>query len=66
LVTDQGQLIRTPVNQVRMVGRNTSGVIIFRTGEGEHVVGVERLEGEGPGEEVAGEAPGGEEAGGEE
>ena len=45
LVTDQGQLIRTPVNQVRMVGRNTSGVIIFRTGEGEHVVGVERLEG---------------------
>ena len=46
LVTDQGQLIRTPVSQVRMVGRNTSGVIIFRTGEGEHVVGVERLEGE--------------------
>jgi DNA gyrase subunit A len=45
LVTDQGQLIRTPVSQVRMVGRNTSGVIIFRTGEGEHVVGVERLEG---------------------
>jgi DNA gyrase subunit A len=66
LVTDQGQLIRTPVNQVRMVGRNTSGVIIFRTGEGEHVVGVERLEGEGPGEEAAGEADGGEEAGGEE
>src|SRR6185312_4626715 len=45
LVTDQGQLIRTPVNQVRMVGRNTSGVIIFRTNENEHVVGVERLEG---------------------
>jgi DNA gyrase subunit A len=47
LVTDQGQLIRTPVNQVRMVGRNTSGVIIFRTNEAEHVAGVERLEGEG-------------------
>ena len=45
MVTDQGQLIRTPVNQVRMVGRNTSGVIIFRTNENEHVVGVERLEG---------------------
>jgi DNA gyrase subunit A len=43
LVTDQGQLIRTPVSQVRMVGRNTSGVIIFRTGEDEHVVSVERL-----------------------
>ena len=43
LVTDQGQLIRTPVSQVRMVGRNTSGVIIFRTGSDEHVVSVDRL-----------------------
>jgi DNA gyrase subunit A len=43
LVTDQGQLIRTPVSQVRQVGRNTSGVIIFRTSENEHVVSVERL-----------------------
>jgi len=43
LVTDQGQLIRTPVQQVRMVGRNTSGVIIFRTSAEEHVVSVERL-----------------------
>ena len=41
--SDQGQLIRTPVSQVRMVGRNTSGVIIFRTSEEEHVVSVERL-----------------------
>ena len=54
LVTDQGQLIRTPVSQVRMVGRNTSGVIIFRTGEGEHVVSVERLEGEAGGEDDPG------------
>ncbi|MFN3585569.1 DNA gyrase subunit A [Phenylobacterium sp.] len=43
LVTDQGQLIRTPVSQIRMVGRNTSGVIIFRKGADEHVVSVERL-----------------------
>ena len=43
LVTDQGQLIRTPVTQVRMVSRNTSGVIVFRTAENEHVVSVERL-----------------------
>ena len=43
LVTDQGQLIRTPVSQVRMVGRNTSGVTIFRTAAEEHVVSVERL-----------------------
>jgi DNA gyrase subunit A len=46
LVTDQGQLIRVPVAQIRIAGRNTQGVTIFRTAEGEHVVSVERLEGE--------------------
>ena len=56
LVTDQGQLIRTPVKQVRMVGRNTSGVIIFRTSEQEHVVSVERLADTGE-DEVDDEAP---------
>ncbi|MDE2355840.1 MAG: DNA gyrase subunit A, partial [Alphaproteobacteria bacterium] len=45
LVTDQGQLIRVRVNQVRIAGRNTQGVTIFRTSESEHVVSVERLEG---------------------
>ncbi len=43
LVTDQGQLIRTPVSQVRIAGRNTQGVTIFRTAADEHVVSVERL-----------------------
>ena len=61
LVTDQGQLIRTPVSQVRMVGRNTSGVIIFRTAADEHVVSVERLadagEDEGGEGDVADAAP---------
>ncbi|HXQ46833.1 MAG TPA: DNA gyrase C-terminal beta-propeller domain-containing protein, partial [Caulobacteraceae bacterium] len=47
LVTDQGQLIRVPVGDIRIAGRNTSGVTIFRTAEDEHVVGVERLEGDG-------------------
>jgi DNA gyrase subunit A len=58
LVTDQGQLIRTPVSQVRMVGRNTSGVIIFRTGADEHVVSVDRLadNGEDDVEDVAPDA----------
>jgi DNA gyrase subunit A len=45
LVTDQGQLIRVPVGQIRIAGRNTQGVTIFRTAEDEHVVSVERLEG---------------------
>ncbi|MFN3522374.1 MAG: DNA gyrase subunit A [Phenylobacterium sp.] len=57
LVTDQGQLIRTPVSQVRIAGRNTQGVTIFRTAADEHVVSVERLadaggEAEAPGEEA--------------
>jgi DNA gyrase subunit A len=43
LVTDQGQLIRVPVGQIRIAARNTQGVIVFRTGENEHVVSVERL-----------------------
>ena len=42
LVTDGGQLIRTPVSQIRVAGRNTQGVTIFRT-SGEKVVSVERL-----------------------
>ncbi len=43
LMTDGGQLIRTNVAQVRIAGRNTQGVMIFRTGDGEKVVSVERL-----------------------
>ena len=44
LVTDSGQLIRTRVDKVRIAARNTLGVTIFRTGDGERVVSVERLE----------------------
>ncbi len=44
LVTDGGQLIRTPVDGIRVAGRNTQGVTIFRTREGEHVVSVGRIE----------------------
>ena len=43
LVSDGGQLIRVPVGQVRIAGRNTSGVYIFRKAEDERVVSVERL-----------------------
>ncbi|OYU70510.1 MAG: DNA gyrase subunit A [Alphaproteobacteria bacterium PA2] len=57
LVTDQGQLIRTPVSQVRVVGRNSQGVTIFRTAENEHVVSVERLADQG-GDEDDGDAGG--------
>ncbi len=55
LVTDQGQLIRCPIGEIRIAGRNTSGVTIFRTAEDEHVVSVERLEGDGGESEAEGE-----------
>ncbi len=44
LVTDQGQTIRVPVDGIRVAGRNTQGVTLFRTSEGERVVSVERIE----------------------
>ena len=47
LVTDGGQLIRCPVNGIRIAGRSTQGVIVFNTAEGERVVSVERLSEEG-------------------
>ena len=61
LVTDGGQLIRTPVSDIRVAGRNTQGVTIFKTREGEKVVSVERIEDvdedEGNGD-ISGEAGG--------
>jgi DNA gyrase subunit A len=63
LVTSGGQMIRTPVDQVRIVGRSSQGVTIFRTADGEKVVSVERLPDSGGGDEAAaGEAPEGGEA----
>ena len=43
LVTDGGQLIRCPVDGIRIAGRSTQGVIVFATAEGERVVSVERI-----------------------
>ena len=45
LVTDQGQLIRTPVAKVSLRSRGAGGVFVLRTAEAERVVSVERLEG---------------------
>ena len=50
LVTDAGRLIRVPVDQVRVTGRASQGVMLFRVGEGEHVTTVSLVvepEGEG-------------------
>jgi DNA gyrase subunit A len=47
LVTDGGQLIRCPVDGIRIAGRSTQGVIVFSTADGEKVASVERLSEEG-------------------
>jgi DNA gyrase subunit A len=44
LVTDQGKMIRTTVGDIRVMGRNTQGVTIFRVADGEHVVSVAKIE----------------------
>jgi DNA gyrase subunit A len=44
LVTDGGQLIRSPVEGIRTAGRTTRGVTLFRIGAEERVVSVARLD----------------------
>jgi DNA gyrase subunit A len=44
LVTDEGKMIRTTVGDIRVMGRNTQGVTIFRVADREHVVSVAKIE----------------------
>ena len=44
LITDQGQTIRVPVASIRVAGRATQGVTLFRVDGTERVVSVERIE----------------------
>ncbi|GJD51457.1 DNA gyrase subunit A [Methylobacterium crusticola] len=53
LVTNGGQLIRVPVDDIRIVGRASQGVTVFNTDKTERVVSVEHIEGEGDGDEEA-------------
>jgi DNA gyrase subunit A len=58
LVTDQAKLIRTTVGSVRVTGRNTQGVILFRVAKDEHVVSAARIEeSEEEAEVVLGDGP---------
>jgi DNA gyrase subunit A len=63
LVSSTGTLVRTPVSDISIVGRNTQGVRLIRLAEGERLTGIERVEGleNGEGEET-GEAAGAEAA----
>ncbi|WP_409422648.1 DNA topoisomerase (ATP-hydrolyzing) subunit A [Pseudaeromonas sp. ZJS20] len=43
LITNGGTLVRTRVSEVSIIGRNTAGVRLIRTMEGEDVVSLERI-----------------------
>jgi DNA gyrase subunit A len=67
LISSTGTLVRTPVGEISIVGRNTQGVRLIRLGEGERLTGVERIDslpdegpGTGPGASdlTSGESPG--------
>ncbi len=61
LVTSGGQLIRVPVDGIRIAGRATKGVTIFRTSDGDRVVSVDRVsEQDGAGDGESGEIETGE------
>ncbi|NAW79885.1 DNA topoisomerase (ATP-hydrolyzing) subunit A [Vibrio sp. V33_P6A3T137] len=44
MITNAATLVRTRVSEVSQVGRNTQGVTLIRTSEGEKVVGLQRIE----------------------
>ena len=44
LISNQGTLVRTPVEGVSVLGRNTQGVRLINLRDGEDLVGVERIE----------------------
>jgi len=44
LITSTGTLVRTPVDEISVVGRNTQGVRLIRVAEGERLSGIERIE----------------------
>jgi len=57
LISSTGTLVRTTVDGISVQGRNTQGVRLIRLGEGERLVGIERIESlEGDEEEAGAEA----------
>jgi DNA gyrase subunit A len=53
LVTNGGKLIRSPINDIRIAGRSTRGVTLFKMDEGERVVSVAHLAEMGESPEVS-------------
>lgn len=44
LISNQGTLVRTRADEVSVLGRNTQGVRVIRTKDGESLVGVQRID----------------------
>ncbi|HET9473419.1 MAG TPA: DNA gyrase C-terminal beta-propeller domain-containing protein, partial [Steroidobacteraceae bacterium] len=44
MISSTGTLVRTPVAEISIVGRNTQGVRLIRLGDGERLTGIERIE----------------------
>jgi DNA gyrase subunit A len=61
LISDQGTLVRTPVDQVRETGRNAQGVMLIRLDEGEKLTGVVRVQDMGDDDSAGDETPAGDE-----
>ena len=57
LISDQGTLVRTRVDEVSSLGRNTQGVTLIKLASDETLVGLERVQepSEVEGEELEGE-----------
>lgn len=43
LISNQGTLVRVPVSEISLIGRNTQGVRLIQLGEGESLVSLERI-----------------------
>ncbi len=44
LISDKGTLVRTPANEVSVIGRNTQGVTLIKLAKKEQLVGLQRIE----------------------
>jgi DNA gyrase subunit A len=55
LMSQSGVLVRTPVKEISVVGRNTQGVRLIRLEEGDQLSGLDRIAGEPGGSETAAE-----------
>jgi DNA gyrase subunit A len=59
LMSQNGVLVRTPVKDISVVGRNTQGVRLIRLEEGDQLSGLERIDGLSADSPASGEAPAG-------